>query len=212
MITDLPSTQSAMLSVWARRAPPGHLLSEWRPMTQTQARMVESHIKQYLEGPPLTLHSTKIQVGTFPVSVYALVYFQDYLGLQILHIIFSHDVRRACLNLVCVFVFLGVISLSRSVYGKANSVIPMLISAQDGGGLVAHVNARVNISVVAGLVAPPVFEQTQYYFTVSEDVLRGTVVGIVQASSKTGRVLTHSLTHSSYWTDPYTFIILMDHA
>ncbi|XP_045930685.1 protocadherin-16-like [Micropterus dolomieu] len=80
----------------------------------------------------------------------------------------------------------GVISLSRSVYGKANSVIPMVISAQDGGGLVALVNARVNISVVAGLVAPPVFEQTQYYFTVSEDVLRGTVVGIVQASSKTG--------------------------
>uniref|UniRef100_A0A3P8SRX2 Protocadherin-16 n=1 Tax=Amphiprion percula TaxID=161767 RepID=A0A3P8SRX2_AMPPE len=64
----------------------------------------------------------------------------------------------------------------------ANSVIPMVISAQDGGGLVALVNARVNISVVAGLVAPPVFEQTQYYFTVSEDVLRGTVVGTVQAS------------------------------
>ncbi|KAK2846728.1 hypothetical protein Q5P01_009727 [Channa striata] len=80
----------------------------------------------------------------------------------------------------------GVISLSRSVYGKANSVIPMVISAQDGGGLVALVNARVNISVVAGLVAPPVFEQTQYYFTVSEDVLRGTAVGIVQANSKTG--------------------------
>uniref|UniRef100_A0A667Y8M0 Protocadherin-16 n=1 Tax=Myripristis murdjan TaxID=586833 RepID=A0A667Y8M0_9TELE len=68
----------------------------------------------------------------------------------------------------------------------ANSVIPMVISAQDGGGLVALVNARVNISVVAGLVAPPVFEKMQYYFTVSEDVLRGTVVGIVQASSKTG--------------------------
>lgn len=64
----------------------------------------------------------------------------------------------------------------------------MIISAQDGGGLTALVNARVNISVVAGLVAPPVFEQTQYYFTVSEDVLRGTVVGIVQASIKTGRV------------------------
>ncbi|XP_073341439.1 protocadherin-16-like [Pagrus major] len=91
----------------------------------------------------------------------------------------------------------GVISLSRSVYGKANSVIPMLISAQDGGGLVAHVNARVNISVVAGLVAPPVFEQTQYYFTVSEDVLRGTVVGIVQASSKTGTSRDISYTISS---------------
>ncbi|XP_068174112.1 protocadherin-16-like [Antennarius striatus] len=80
----------------------------------------------------------------------------------------------------------GVISLSRSVYGKANTVIPLIISAQDGGGLVATVNARVNISVVAGQVAPPVFEQTQYYFVVSETVLRGTVVGTVQATSRTG--------------------------
>ncbi|XP_029302997.1 protocadherin-16-like [Cottoperca gobio] len=91
----------------------------------------------------------------------------------------------------------GVISLSRSVYGKTNSVIPMVISAQDGAGLVARVNARVNISVVAGLVAPPVFEQPQYYFTVSEDVLRGTVVGIVQASSKTGTSRDISYTISS---------------
>uniref|UniRef100_A0A673ZVS4 Protocadherin-16 n=1 Tax=Salmo trutta TaxID=8032 RepID=A0A673ZVS4_SALTR len=68
----------------------------------------------------------------------------------------------------------------------ANTVIPMVVSAQDGGGLVALVNARVNISVVAGLVAPPVFEHSQYSFTVSEDVLRGTEVGIVQAISKNG--------------------------
>lgn len=60
------------------------------------------------------------------------------------------------------------------------------MSAQDGGGLFALVNAKVNISIVAGLVAPPVFEQTQYHFTVSEDALRGTMVGTVQASSKTG--------------------------
>lgn len=92
---------------------------------------------------------------------------------------------------MCGFVFLGVISLSRSVYGKANSIIPMVISAQDGGGLVSLVNARVNISVVAGLLAPPVFEQTQYYFSVSEDVLRGTVVGIVKAAIKTGRAHKH---------------------
>uniref|UniRef100_A0A7N6BPP7 Protocadherin-16 n=1 Tax=Anabas testudineus TaxID=64144 RepID=A0A7N6BPP7_ANATE len=91
----------------------------------------------------------------------------------------------------------GVISLSRSVYGKANSVIPIIVSAQDGGGLVALVNARVNISVVAGLVAPPVFEQTQYYFTVSEDVLRGTVVGIVLANTKTGTTRDISYTISS---------------
>lgn len=88
------------------------------------------------------------------------------------------------------------ISLSRSVFGKANSVIPMIISAQDGGGLVSFTNARVNISVVAGLVAPPVFEHTQYYFSVPEDVLRGTVVGIVRASVKTGMVPTYECSRS----------------
>ncbi|KAM4566806.1 protocadherin-16-like isoform 1-T2 [Odontesthes bonariensis] len=107
----------------------------------------------------------------------------------------------------------GVISLSRSVYGRANSIIPMVISAQDGGGLVALVNAKVNISVVAGLVAPPVFEQAQYYFTVSEDALRGTVLGTVQASTKTGTSTEISYTISSgdpagYFTvDPDTGVL-----
>ncbi|KAG9264637.1 protocadherin-16-like [Astyanax mexicanus] len=80
----------------------------------------------------------------------------------------------------------GVISLSRSLHGKANSVIGLMISAQDGGGLTATVNARVNISIMAGLVAPPVFEQAQYFFTVTEDALRGTQVGTVRASTKNG--------------------------
>uniref|UniRef100_A0A665V6F0 Protocadherin-16 n=1 Tax=Echeneis naucrates TaxID=173247 RepID=A0A665V6F0_ECHNA len=71
----------------------------------------------------------------------------------------------------------GVISLSRSLHGKANTVISMVISAEDGGGLTAPVNARVNVSVVGGSVASPVFEQAQYFFTVTEDVLRGTAVG-----------------------------------
>ncbi|XP_006800222.1 protocadherin-16-like [Neolamprologus brichardi] len=80
----------------------------------------------------------------------------------------------------------GVISLSRSLHGKANTVISMVISAEDGGGLTAPVNARVNVSIVGGSVASPVFEQAQYFFTVSEDVLRGTAVGVVRASAKTG--------------------------
>lgn len=78
------------------------------------------------------------------------------------------------------------ISLSRALHGKANSVITMVVSAQDGGGLTTPVNARVNISIVAGLVAPPVFEQSQYFFVVFEDVLRGTQVGVVRASTKNG--------------------------
>uniref|UniRef100_A0A8C5GTZ0 Protocadherin-16 n=1 Tax=Gouania willdenowi TaxID=441366 RepID=A0A8C5GTZ0_GOUWI len=79
----------------------------------------------------------------------------------------------------------GVISLSRSLHGKANTVISMLISAEDGGGQTAPENARVNVSVVGGSVASPVFEQAQYFFTVSEDVLRGTAVGVVRAAAKT---------------------------
>lgn len=80
----------------------------------------------------------------------------------------------------------GVISLSRSLHGKANTVISMEITAEDGGGLTAAVNARVNVSVVGGSVTSPVFEQAQYFFTVSEDVLRGTPLGVVRASAKTG--------------------------
>lgn len=78
------------------------------------------------------------------------------------------------------------ISLSRSLHGKANTVISMVISAEDGGGLTAPVNARVNVSVVGGSVASPMFEQAQYFFTVPEDVLRGTAIGVVRAATKTG--------------------------
>ncbi|XP_064158213.1 protocadherin-16 isoform X1 [Anguilla rostrata] len=94
----------------------------------------------------------------------------------------------------------GVVSLSRSLHGKANSIIPLVIAAQDGGGLAAPANARVNISVVAGSVAPPVFEQAQYFFTVSEDVLRGTEVGVVRAASRSGA--SKDITYAIYSGDP----------
>lgn len=89
-------------------------------------------------------------------------------------------------RVICLFTFAGVISLSRSLHGKANTVISMVISAEDGGGQTAPVNARVNVSVVGGSVVSPTFDQAQYFFTVSEDVLRGTAVGAVRAAFKTG--------------------------
>lgn len=92
-----------------------------------------------------------------------------------------------CLDLLILFFFLsGVISLSRSLHSKANTVISMVITAVDGDGLTAPVNARVNVSIVGGSTSSPVFEQAQYFFTVSEDVLRGTAVGVVRAATKTG--------------------------
>ncbi|XP_068600399.1 protocadherin-16 [Brachionichthys hirsutus] len=100
----------------------------------------------------------------------------------------------------------GVISLSRSLHGKANTVISMVISAEDGGGLIAPANARVNVSVVGGSVTSPVFEQAQYFFTVSEGVLRGTAVGLVRAVVKSATSKDVSYSISSGDPDGY-FII-----
>ncbi|NWU73275.1 PCD16 protein, partial [Pterocles burchelli] len=80
----------------------------------------------------------------------------------------------------------GVISLSWSLGGKANTLVQLVISAQDGGGLQAQPNARVNISIVEGTVSPPVFEQAQYFFTVPEDVPQGASVGAVRAQNPPG--------------------------
>lgn len=85
--------------------------------------------------------------------------------------------------------FLGVISLSWSLSGKANTLVQLVISAEDGGGLQAQPNARVNISIVEGTVSPPVFEQAQYFFTVPEDTLQGATVGAVRAQNPPGTAL-----------------------
>lgn len=81
---------------------------------------------------------------------------------------------------------LGVISLSWSLSGKANTLVQLVIAAQDGGGLQAQPSARVNISIVEGTVSPPVFEQAQYFFTVPEDVPLGASVGAVRAQNPPG--------------------------
>ena len=96
--------------------------------------------------------------------------------------------------------FLGVISLSWSLSGKANTLVQLVISAEDGGGLQAQPNARVNISVVEGTVSPPVFEQAQYFFTVPEDMLQGASVGAVRAQNPPGTGL--ALSFAAIFTVP----------
>ncbi|XP_075773423.1 protocadherin-16 isoform X2 [Pelodiscus sinensis] len=80
----------------------------------------------------------------------------------------------------------GVVSLSWSLSGKANTLVQLVISARDGGGLSTQPNAQVNISIVAGTVSPPVFEQAQYFFTVPEDAQQGVSVGAVRAHNPPG--------------------------
>ncbi|XP_023681833.1 protocadherin-16-like isoform X1 [Paramormyrops kingsleyae] len=100
----------------------------------------------------------------------------------------------------------GVISLSRSLHGKANSIISMVIAAQDGGGLAVPESARVNISVVAGSVAPPMFERAQYRFTVPEDAPRGTEVGGVRAGGSVGA--SQGMTYSICSGDPEGYFVV----
>uniref|UniRef100_UPI00398ED930 protocadherin-16-like n=1 Tax=Pristiophorus japonicus TaxID=55135 RepID=UPI00398ED930 len=82
----------------------------------------------------------------------------------------------------------GVLSLATPLHGKADTVQRLVISARDAGGLVSPVNAMVNISIVSGLVSPPLFEQAQYFFTVPEDVRRGSRIGSVRAVNPPGHL------------------------
>lgn len=57
------------------------------------------------------------------------------------------------------------------------------VSASDGGGKKALVDAEVFISIIDSSHRPPVFEKSRYNYYVKEDVQRGTVIGSVLASS-----------------------------
>ncbi|XP_060119777.1 protocadherin-16 [Heteronotia binoei] len=81
----------------------------------------------------------------------------------------------------------GALSLLRSLAGKANSLVHLEIAAWDGGGLAAQPNAQLNISIVAGTISPPSFEQAQYYFAVPEDIRPGSSVGAVYAHNPPGQ-------------------------
>jgi protocadherin-16/23 len=57
------------------------------------------------------------------------------------------------------------------------------VSASDGAGLRASIDAEVFLSVVGPGQQPPVFEKPRYSLNIREDVSRGTVVGSVRATS-----------------------------
>ncbi|XP_038595774.1 LOW QUALITY PROTEIN: protocadherin-16 [Tachyglossus aculeatus] len=91
----------------------------------------------------------------------------------------------------------GLLSVSWPLSGQAGSLLQLEIAAQDGGGLQAEPNARVNVSVVPGTASPPIFEQAQYFFTVPEDVALGTSIGLIRAHNPPGRTDPISLSISS---------------
>ncbi|XP_072333668.1 protocadherin-16-like [Scyliorhinus torazame] len=91
----------------------------------------------------------------------------------------------------------GVLSLVAHLHGRADTVQRLVISAQDPDGLMSLVNAMVNISIVSGTISPPFFEQAQYFFTIPEDVRRGSHIGSVRALNTPGHSDPVSYTISS---------------
>uniref|UniRef100_A0A1I8NDN4 Cadherin domain-containing protein n=1 Tax=Musca domestica TaxID=7370 RepID=A0A1I8NDN4_MUSDO len=57
------------------------------------------------------------------------------------------------------------------------------VSASDGGGLRTQHDALVYANIIDATQRPPIFEKLRYNFYVKEDVMRGTVVGTIQATS-----------------------------
>ncbi|XP_019384093.1 PREDICTED: protocadherin-16, partial [Crocodylus porosus] len=111
--------------------------------------------------------------------------------------------RRQGPPVPCSSLLPGVISLSWSLSGKANTLVQLAISARDGGGLAAQPDAHVNISIVAGTVSPPVFEQAQYFFTVTEDAPQGTSIGAVRAQNPPGH--SDDIFYSISSGDPHSY-------
>ncbi|XP_075153661.1 dachsous cadherin-related 1 [Haematobia irritans] len=74
------------------------------------------------------------------------------------------------------------------------------VSASDGGGLRTQHDALVYANIIDATQRPPIFEKLRYNFYVKEDVMRGTVVGTIQASS-TDAVNRNAVHYSIYAGD-----------
>ncbi|XP_053312733.1 protocadherin-16 [Spea bombifrons] len=80
----------------------------------------------------------------------------------------------------------GTLLVARSLSSWAGSVLYLEVGSQDGGGVMAEVNARVNVSILAGSAPVPTFLQLHYDITVPEDTPPGASVGSVLATSPPG--------------------------
>ncbi|XP_048389781.2 protocadherin-23 isoform X5 [Stegostoma tigrinum] len=63
------------------------------------------------------------------------------------------------------------------------SDVQLKISARDGGNLTSPMNATVTVHILQSSLAPTVFEQSSYSFTILESVPIGSVVGRVQIAN-----------------------------
>nr|AAR10443.1 cadherin protein [Homo sapiens] len=75
----------------------------------------------------------------------------------------------------------GIIYLTLPLSHLESTTLSLMVSAQDGGGLTAVINADVTIHIFQTTLAPAEFERPKYTFLVYEDVPEDSPIGTVKA-------------------------------
>ncbi|XP_032004407.1 protocadherin-23 isoform X1 [Hylobates moloch] len=75
----------------------------------------------------------------------------------------------------------GIIYLTSPLSHLESTTLLLMVSAQDGGGLTAAINADVTIHIFQTTLAPAEFERPKYTFLVYEDVPEDSPIGTVKA-------------------------------
>ncbi|XP_055132166.1 protocadherin-23 isoform X2 [Symphalangus syndactylus] len=75
----------------------------------------------------------------------------------------------------------GIIYLTSPLSHLESTTLSLMVSAQDGGGLTAVINADVTIHIFQTTLAPAEFERPKYTFLVYEDVPEDSPIGTVKA-------------------------------
>uniref|UniRef100_A0A8C5MXL6 Protocadherin-16 n=1 Tax=Leptobrachium leishanense TaxID=445787 RepID=A0A8C5MXL6_9ANUR len=95
----------------------------------------------------------------------------------------------------------GTLYVAHSLSSWAGSILYLEVGSQDGGGVRADNNARVNISILTTSAPVPTFLQPQYDITVPEDTPPGTSLGSVSAINPRGvpGLISYSLSSGDPW-------------
>ncbi|XP_069487405.1 protocadherin-23 [Ambystoma mexicanum] len=75
----------------------------------------------------------------------------------------------------------GIIYLAEALNHLEVPSVSLAVSARDGGGLTSLQNASVTLNILHTALAPAIFEQSRYTFSVLEDAPVGSTVGTVRA-------------------------------
>uniref|UniRef100_A0A4W3IGZ8 Protocadherin-16 n=1 Tax=Callorhinchus milii TaxID=7868 RepID=A0A4W3IGZ8_CALMI len=77
----------------------------------------------------------------------------------------------------------GAVYLTSDLCHVQVSSLLLMVSAQDGGGLISPINATVTVYILESVLPPTKFKSSHYFFVVAEDIPIHSSVGIVQTTN-----------------------------